>query len=812
MLYRLGSRGSGKTVTDDAAQPRSGNGTLVIRKNRALAAGLAAVILSSLVSWVAASRIRSPAEVAARTAPPKASAITVPVEKKVLASDVVARGTVRYGAPQSVLLPGSSIRKGSPILTSAPEKGKDLIEGSVAFTVSGRPALVLQGAVPAHRDITPGTVGEDVRQLQQALGRLGFNPGRTDGVYDNRTELAVAALVHERGLVAHRPERGTAVGSAVGGGRLVQRRLRSPRRRGGPDRGPQRPGDRQAAGGRSRQGGQPDAHHGARCGPASSDQQAASRSDQQRVNAHLRVQKARRDLAKAEEEEKQAQARLDEARTRRPPPSNEEYAALNKRAQDASAKVAAAREELTAAEEAYAAASGEAGGSSQAAEPSSPSGPDPQAQVDAATAAAEVRKAADAVSFAQKKVRLASGRPGSGSTGTRLGLQIPAGEILFFPLLPVRVDEAKLPVGEEAVGPVMTVTSSRLVVESALSAADAKLVKEGDTVAIRVTESGVEATGTVTHMATTPGTNGVDPQRYYLEVTPAGLDVSLNGASVVQTISVQTTEGEVLAVPVAALSMASDGTTRVQVQAAKGPPRYVRVEPGLSAKGLVAVNPVDGELGPGDLVVVGANGRAEREQNVGGRSRRGLVAVGLACALAGLAGCGGGKADAARSDERLEEQIGIDDDGIRLKQTSAENLIRDCMKTQGFDYVPQDPAAQEAALLGGREISKDDFEKQYGYGITTLYEQRHKLAVAGPNKVDPRLAERGRPQGLRPGALRRRPDGDVRRRARHRRLQPPRRVHQDGHGQGLRRSRCAREPVGEARRARREDAGRLPAW
>ncbi|HKY78026.1 MAG TPA: hypothetical protein VJS45_17965, partial [Acidimicrobiia bacterium] len=101
----------------------------------------------------------------------------------------------------------------------------------------------------------------------------------------------------------------------------------------------------------------------------------------------------------------------------------------------------------------------------------------------------------------------------------------------------------------------------------------------------------------------------------------------------------------------------------------------------------------------------------------------------------GLAGCGGDKADAARDEQSLEEQIGIDDDGIRLKQTSAENFIRDCMKTEGFDYVPQDPATQEAALLDGRELSKEDFEKQYGYGITTLYEQRHKLAVAGPNRA-----------------------------------------------------------------------------
>jgi len=117
------------------------------------------------------------------------------------------------------------------------------------------------------------------------------------------------------------------------------------------------------------------------------------------------------------------------------------------------------------------------------------------------------------------------------------------------------------------------------------------------------------------------------------------------------------------------------------------------------------------------------------------RGARGVAAVGLACVLAGLAGCGGGKADAAKGDKSLEQQIGIDDDGIRLKQTTAENLIRDCMKTQGFDYVPQDPAGQQAALVGSPGMSKEDFEKQYGYGITTLYEQRRKLAVAGPNKA-----------------------------------------------------------------------------
>lgn len=128
---------------------------------------------------------------------------------------------------------------------------------------------------------------------------------------------------------------------------------------------------------------------------------------------------------------------------------------------------------------------------------------------------------------------------------------------------------------------------------------------------------------------------------------------------------------------------------------------------------------------------------------MGARSRRGLIALGLACALAGLAGCGDdSKADAAKNDDPLEEQLGLGDSAIRLRQTNAENLVRDCMKAQGFDYVPVDPNAQQAALTGVQGMSEGDFEKQFGYGITTLYEQRRALAVAGPNeKIRDSLSE-----------------------------------------------------------------------
>jgi peptidoglycan hydrolase-like protein with peptidoglycan-binding domain len=580
----------------------------VIAKNRALFIGLAAVMLSSLVSWGAASRIRSPAEVAARTAPPVASAITVPVEKKVLSSDVVVRGTVRYGAPISVLLPASSIRK-TAILTSAPVKGKDLTEGGVAFTVSGRPAFVLRGAVPAYRDIAPGAVGDDVRQLQEALVRLGFKPGRTDGVYDDRTGLAVAAWYLKGGWTPTGPsdEQLQALRSAQSDWFSAESDLLGAQESLAAAQTDYAIAQQKA--GLLNKALLPPVPGAPAATASSADSAAASRAEQERVSAQVRVNKARRAVSKANDEEKQAQARLDEARRRQPPPSNEEYAALAKQAQDASNRASAARDELSAAEDAANAAndkggSGSAGGREAA---GSTAAPDVQAKIDAATAVSEAKKASDAVAFAQRKVGLASQRAANGPSGTKLGIQIPAGEILFFPALPARVDDVKLKVGDETTGPVMTVTSANLVVESALSAADAKLVREGGAVAIKAPDSGAEATGTVTQIATSPGTNGVDAQRYFLEVTPSGIDVGLAGASVVQTISVQTTQGEVLAVPVSALSMASDGTTRVQVQPARAPARFVTVEPGLSAKGLVAVTAVGGDLGPGDLVVVGQN-------------------------------------------------------------------------------------------------------------------------------------------------------------------------------------------------------------
>src|SRR3989304_4052146 len=66
---------------------------------------VAVVIVSSITTWIAKEWIRSPAEIAAQTAPPAAAPILVPVVEQVLATKVVTRGTGRYGSPREISVP-----------------------------------------------------------------------------------------------------------------------------------------------------------------------------------------------------------------------------------------------------------------------------------------------------------------------------------------------------------------------------------------------------------------------------------------------------------------------------------------------------------------------------------------------------------------------------------------------------------------------------------------------------------------------------------------------------------------------------------
>jgi len=161
---------------------------------------LAFLAVCAGAAWVAGEKIVSPAEAAARTAPPTPSPILVPIEKKVLSSQIITRGTARFGTPQPIALAPSTLKTNvAGLLTTIPRPNTQFKEGDAICTASGRPVLVMQGATPAYRDIVPGTSGADVKQLEEGLQRLGFDPGPVDGTYDARTSDAVAKWYKAKG-------------------------------------------------------------------------------------------------------------------------------------------------------------------------------------------------------------------------------------------------------------------------------------------------------------------------------------------------------------------------------------------------------------------------------------------------------------------------------------------------------------------------------------------------------------------------------------------------------------------------------------
>lgn len=116
-----------------------------------------------------------------------------------------------------------------------------------------------------------------------------------------------------------------------------------------------------------------------------------------------------------------------------------------------------------------------------------------------------------------------------------------------------------------------------------------------------------------------------------------------------------------------------------------------------------------------------------------GRTRARPLAAALV-ALALLAGCGGAakKPPASEAGGSVEDQLGFTRKGILRAQAKVENSIAACMKAQGFDYVPGDPEAVQAALTGRPSMTDEEFEAQFGYGISTLFGRGN--AQSDPNE------------------------------------------------------------------------------
>jgi peptidoglycan hydrolase-like protein with peptidoglycan-binding domain len=177
------------------------------KSRRRVLVGVSAVAALSLGVGVAAgSRITSPEDAAAKTAPPKASQITVPVELKALSSKVVGRGDTSFDGAVNIRVETSGLTTPAVVTGKVPTVGSTLKEGKALLEITGRPVIGLAGVLPMYRTLSPGSKGPDVLQLEQTLDRLGFDPGTVDSKYDLDTANAVEKLYEAAGYDAPEPD------------------------------------------------------------------------------------------------------------------------------------------------------------------------------------------------------------------------------------------------------------------------------------------------------------------------------------------------------------------------------------------------------------------------------------------------------------------------------------------------------------------------------------------------------------------------------------------------------------------------------
>ncbi|MCL1899852.1 MAG: hypothetical protein FWG11_04970, partial [Promicromonosporaceae bacterium] len=188
--------------TPGAPEPR--------RKGRRTLPILAGVAVLSLAAGFGLSHlVVNPAEVAARTAPPQAGLITVPIEHRPLSNDVNIRGDVMFDGATNLVVETAEMAT-RPIVTGMiPEVGQELGAGDVALEVAGRPVILLPGGLPTYRSLRMGTSGPDVVQLREALDYLGFDAGDLDSdTFDADLAGAVAALYLSTGFDPPSPSEG----------------------------------------------------------------------------------------------------------------------------------------------------------------------------------------------------------------------------------------------------------------------------------------------------------------------------------------------------------------------------------------------------------------------------------------------------------------------------------------------------------------------------------------------------------------------------------------------------------------------------
>ena len=561
-------------------------------------------------SWVIGSRIQSSSEAAARASAPAASWITAPVELRRLSSTVIQRGDVRPEVTIAVGVPSSVT--GAPVVTGITGAvGDDVVEGAKVVEVSGRPVFVLLGDVPIYREMRPGMSGRDVSQLQAGLSRLGCVTDSDAGVYGASTKMCVVDFYSKNGYGAL-PRSVTDDAGLASARRAVT--------------------DAQAA----VDDGQAALNTG-KAGPLASASVALADSKRalsdSNATAATGVADAQRALADAQAAATQAVATavgaqavaksaldrlqanpdatpadLDQAQVAYSQASSAVLAAQR----DGDSSVASAQSALATTRRSGVAAIAAAQGAVKVAEANyadatKQAGTDPQS-----VALLRATQSRDDAVTALAVLEAATGPI------------VPQGEIVFLPSFPARIVATPATLGgggsSAQVGgagasgslalvslALVSLAAGTLQVVTSVRNSDAGLVRAGMDVEILDEVSNTTIAGTVASVAAEPVTGGDGSLGYPavirgLEPLPA----RLTGVNVRLTFTAAATAGEVLVVPLAAVSADVAGNARVQVPNGDGGVADVAVVAGLSADGYVQVTPKTGsKLKAGDLVVVG---------------------------------------------------------------------------------------------------------------------------------------------------------------------------------------------------------------
>ena len=553
-----------------------------------------AAVLAGLVGWMLGRQIESPAEAAARVAPPPASLISVPVELRELSSAVVTRGTIEFDQTTGIEVSGSET--GSSIITRLTKnKGDELVEGDVVIEVAGRPLFVLEGELPVFRSLTPGLEGPDVLQLEEALERIGLDPGPVDGIYGSRTEGAIEEMYRAAGYrppVVDLGDQATLDGARDRVEQLEDSlsAAQDSNASAGLPRSQRLELDRfvaQAEDALAQLTAQRDT---ALAGAAEARDLAAvalAESEQALIIARQRHEMAVRDGVHPETGTVPSDVEIEELRSARQS-AKEGFDASSIAASAATATYNAQLAE-------WAPQVSNAGVDVEIA----------KAQRSEAISQASDTGGGDTVS--QLRDELQDAEDDLLTLEREIGTRMPASELLFLPSLPRIVQRVNVGVGDFPQGSVMDVSGSELAVVSGVSAADRALLELGQTGFLDDPNLDVTVEVEIDFIADNAGGPDLSSDRFRIRLVPTGeVPEELFGQNLRLRIPISSTGGEVLTVPLAALSAAADGSSRVEKLIDTNTTDLIEVSVGLSSGGFVQVEALGGgALSAGDRVVVG---------------------------------------------------------------------------------------------------------------------------------------------------------------------------------------------------------------